>query len=140
MERRWPPGPQRLDGDDPVWDGLADLRKRIESRSWRTPSEQLDGLVRDRRVLEAALAGSSPLDAWHRIRFVIEQARAWSDAGGRFLRDYLDWTKRQTGLTGRVAEAVLDGDGLDADDGSTPTAPTAGRTVSWPTSRTRCGC
>ena len=111
------PRPARLDGDDPVWDGLADLRKRIESRSWRTPSEQLDGLVRDRRVLEAALAGPSPLDAWHRIRFVVEQARAWSDAGGRFLRDYLDWTKRQTGLTGRVAEALLDGDGLDDEDG-----------------------
>jgi ATP-dependent helicase/nuclease subunit A len=104
------PRPDRLDGDDPVWDGLADLRARIEGRSWRTPSEQLDGLVRDRRVLEAALAGPSPLDAWHRVRFVIEQARAWSDAGGRFLRDYLDWTRRQTGLTGRVAEAVLDAD------------------------------
>ena len=94
------PRPARLDGDDPVWDGLADLGARIEARSWRTPSEQLDGLVRDRRVLETALAGPSPLDAWHRVRFVIEQARAWSDAGGRFLRDYLDWTKRQTGLTG----------------------------------------
>ena len=47
-------------------------------------------------------------DAWHRVRFVIEQARAWSDAGGRFLRDYLDWTRRQTGLTGRVAEVALD--------------------------------
>ena len=111
------PRPARFEADDPVWDGLADLRQRIESRSWRTPSEQLDGLVRDRRVLETALAGPSPLDAWHRIRFVIEQARAWSDAGGRFLRDYLDWTKRQTGLTGRVAEALLDEDGLDDEDG-----------------------
>ena len=110
------PRPERLDGDDPVWDGLADLGARIEARSWRTPSEQLDGLVRDRRVLETALAGSSPLDAWHRVRFVIEQARAWSDAGGRFLRDYLDWTKRQTGLTGRVAEAVLDDESVAAHD------------------------
>jgi ATP-dependent helicase/nuclease subunit A len=58
------------------------------------------------------------LDAWHRVRFVIEQARAWSDAGGRFLRDYLDWTRRQTALTGRVAEVPLDGadDADDADD------------------------
>ena len=79
-----------------------------------TPSQQLDSLVRDRRVMEAALAAPSPLDAWHRVRFVLEQARAWTDAGGRFLRDYLDWTRRQTGLTGRVAEAVLDdGEGAD---------------------------
>jgi ATP-dependent exoDNAse (exonuclease V) beta subunit len=112
------PRPDRLDGDDPVWDALADLRERIEARPWRTPSEQLDSLVRDRRVLETALAGPSPLDAWHRVRFVVEQARAWSDAGGRFLRDYLDWTKRQTGLTGRVAEAVLDDeDGTASSEG-----------------------
>ena len=83
-------------------------------RAWLTPSQQLDSLVRDRRVLEAALAGPSPLDAWHRVRFVLEQARAWTEAGGRFLRDYLEWTRRQTGLTGRVAEAVLeDGEAVE---------------------------
>ena len=107
------PRPPRVVGEDPVWDAMADLDERITARSWRTPSQQLDALVRDRRVMELALAGPSPLDAWHRIRFVTEQARAWSDAGGRFLRDYLAWTKRQTGLTGRVAESVLE----DAQEG-----------------------
>jgi ATP-dependent exoDNAse (exonuclease V) beta subunit len=65
-------------------------------------------LVRERRVLETALASRGGLDAWHRVRFVIEQARAWSDSGGRFLRDYLEWTSRQTALTGRVAEVPVD--------------------------------
>ena len=106
-------------GEDAVWDAMADLEQRIGTRAWLTPSQQLDALVRDRRVLEAALAGPSPLDAWHRVRFVLEQARAWTEAGGRFLRDYLEWTRRQTGLTGRVAEAVLE-DGADGErsDGS----------------------
>ena len=115
---RWTPlapRPPRREGDDAVWDALADLDERIAARPWRTPSQHLDSLVRDRRVLEAALAGPSPLDAWHRVRFVIEHARAWTDAGGRFLRDYLGWTRRQTGLTGRVAEAVLE-DADEADD------------------------
>ena len=117
------PRPPRLVGEDPVWDALADLEERIAARSWQTPSQQLDSLVRDRRVMELALAGSSPFDAWHRVRFVTEQARAWSDAGGRFLRDYLAWTRRQTGLTGRVAEAVLEdsqGDDDLADDHRAP--------------------
>jgi ATP-dependent exoDNAse (exonuclease V) beta subunit len=108
---RWNPQarmPDRLDGDDPAWDAMADLRERIANRAWRTPSQHLESLVRDRRVLETALASVSAADSWHRVRFVIEQARAWSDAGGRFLRDYLDWTRRQTALTGRVAEVELD--------------------------------
>jgi ATP-dependent exoDNAse (exonuclease V) beta subunit len=119
------PRPDRLETEDAVWDAMADLEQRIGSRAWLTPSQQLDSLVRDRRVLEAALAGPSALDAWHRVRFVLEQARGWTEAGGRFLRDYLEWTRRQTGLTGRVAEAVLeDGeaaeerdDGADVGDG-----------------------
>ena len=90
-------------------------RAAHRGRAWLTPSQQLDSLVRDRRVLEAALAGPSPLDAWHRVRFVLEQARAWTEAGGRFLRDYLEWTRRQTGLTGRVAESVLE-DGEAAEE------------------------
>ena len=107
---------------------MADLEQRIAGRAWLTPSQQLDSLVRDRRVLEAALAGPSPLDAWHRVRFVLEQARAWTEAGGRFLRDYLEWTRRQTGLTGRVGRvrargrrgAVEDGAGGGDDRGSGP--------------------
>jgi ATP-dependent exoDNAse (exonuclease V) beta subunit len=102
------PLPQREDGHDVVWDAMADLRERIADRASRSPSEHLESLVRDRRVLETALASPGAFDAWHRVRFVIEQARAWSDAGGRFLRDYLDWTRRQKGLTGRVAEVALD--------------------------------
>ena len=40
-----------------------------------------------------------------------------AEAGGRFLRDYLEWTRRQTGLTGRVAESVLE-DGEAEEDGA----------------------
>ena len=57
------PRPERLEDDDAVWDAMADLEQRIGTRAWLTPSQQLDSLVRDRRVLEAALAGPSPLDA-----------------------------------------------------------------------------
>ncbi len=56
---------------------------------------------------ELALAHPTSRDVWRRLRFVIDQARAWSDAGGVGLRAYLDWVRRQ-GSEGRYQpEAVL---------------------------------
>ncbi len=100
--------------DDPVAAALASLRSLADVRHWVTPSELLGRLVGERRVLELALAGPGARDAWRRIRFVIDQARAWSDAGGVGLRNYLAWVRRQ-GEDGRyVAEAVLPETDIDA--------------------------
>ena len=44
---------------------------------------------------------------WRRLRFVIDQARAWSDATAGNLRQYLGWVDQQTAEGARVAEAVL---------------------------------
>jgi ATP-dependent exoDNAse (exonuclease V) beta subunit len=108
---RWNPFAPRPEppatGADPVGDALADLERRCQERALHTPSELLDRLVRDRRVLESSLAERGARDAWRRIRFVIDHARAWSEAGGVGLRAYLDWAHRQGGQTGRVPEVVL---------------------------------
>ena len=44
---------------------------------------------------------------WRRIRFVVDQARSWSEATGGNLRQYLSWVDLQLADGARVAEAIL---------------------------------
>jgi ATP-dependent helicase/nuclease subunit A len=79
-----------------------------------TPSEVLGTLVADRRMLEVAATGPRARDAWRRLRFVVDQARAWSEVEHGGLRAYLAWAQRQGEETSRVAEAVLPETDTDA--------------------------
>ena len=91
----------------PVALGLQHLQQLHEARLWSTPAELLDRLIRERGVLETAIAGGNPRDVWRRLRFVIDQARAWVDAGGVDLRAYLRWARLQGADNARVSETVL---------------------------------
>lgn len=99
--------PETVPDDDPVRAGLAYLRDLHDDCRWRSPSELLDRISRDRRALELGFAEWRPRDVWRRLRFVIDQARGWSEATGGTLRQYLHWVGQQTGEGARVAEAVL---------------------------------
>lgn len=99
--------PDTVPADDPVAAGLAVLRRWHDERAWTSPSALLDRIVRDRRALELAFAEGRPRDVWRRLRFVIDQARAWTDATGGDLRGYLGWIGHQTEEGARVAEAIL---------------------------------
>ena len=74
--------PDTVPPDDPVRVGLAYLRSLYEQRTWSAPSELLGSIARDRRALELGFAEGRPRDVWRRLRFVIDQARAWSEATG----------------------------------------------------------
>jgi len=87
--------------------GLAYLLELHRSRHWQGPAELLDRIARDRRALELGFADGRPRDVWRRVRFVIDQARAWSDATGGSLRSYIHWVDQQTVEGSRVAESVL---------------------------------
>ncbi|MGQ0832211.1 MAG: UvrD-helicase domain-containing protein, partial [Microthrixaceae bacterium] len=91
----------------PVDAGLAFLRELHEARHWLSPAELLDRIARDRRALELGFADGRPRDVWRRLRFVVDQARAWSEAAGGSLRSYLRWVDQQTIEGARVTEAVL---------------------------------
>jgi ATP-dependent helicase/nuclease subunit A len=101
------PEPDDLPPDHVVAQGLAYLRELHGARLWRTPSELIDRVVRDRRVLELGEAEGRARDLWRRVRFVVDQARAWSETTDGTLRQYLAWVRQQTGDGARVAEAVL---------------------------------
>ena len=100
------PVPDGTEGH-PVADGLRHLQTLHEARLWSTPAELLDRLIRERGVLEIATATSAPRDVWRRLRFVVDQARAWVDAGGADLRAYLEWARLQGADSARVSETVL---------------------------------
>jgi ATP-dependent helicase/nuclease subunit A len=99
--------PETVPPDDPVLAGLGYLRSLHDQRHWLAPAEVLDRIARDRRVLELGFADGRPRDVWRRVRFVIDQARAWSDATGGSLRGYLHWVAQQTTEGARVEEAIL---------------------------------
>lgn len=91
----------------PVGDALVHLGELHQASRWSTPAELLDRLIRDRGVMESAVVGGRPRDVWRRLRFVVDQARAWADAGGTQLRSYLRWAALQGADHARVSETVL---------------------------------
>ena len=97
----------------PVAEAIAHVRSLAERVGWATPADLIAAVVEERRVLDVALDRPDGRDAWGRVRFVIEQARAWSDAGGHGLRRYLAWAHLQA-VEGRVSETILPEHDTDA--------------------------
>ena len=77
--------------DHPVGEALQHLGSLARRASRISPADLLAALVDERRTLDVALDSPDARDVWRRIRYVIDQARAWSDAGGHGLRRYLAW-------------------------------------------------
>jgi ATP-dependent exoDNAse (exonuclease V) beta subunit len=103
--RRVPP--ETLPPDHPVSDGIRFLRSLYDERLWSAPSELLERLVRERGVVEVAALGGRFRDVSRRLRFLIDQARAFADTESGALRDYLAWAQLQGTDGARVVEAVL---------------------------------
>jgi ATP-dependent exoDNAse (exonuclease V) beta subunit len=99
--------PETVPADDPVGAALRWFADVHAERHWRSPSQLLDRIATDRRALELGFAEGRPRDVWRRIRWVVDQARAWSETTGGGLRDYLHWVAQQTAEGARVVEAVL---------------------------------
>jgi ATP-dependent helicase/nuclease subunit A len=101
------PIPDTVPAEHPVRAAVTYLRGLHNDRTWLAPSEVLARLVDDQRMLEVAVEGPRARDVWRRLRFVVDQARAWSEAEHGGLRGYLGWAARQGDEAARVAEAVL---------------------------------
>ncbi|MGQ0519783.1 MAG: UvrD-helicase domain-containing protein [Actinomycetota bacterium] len=101
------PFPEGAPADHVVARGLAWLGELHRERLWLSPSQVLERIVRERRLMELAFVHHRPRDLWRRLRFVVDQSRAWEEAGGATLRDYLRWVKLQSATGSRVVETVL---------------------------------
>jgi hypothetical protein len=64
--------------DHPVGRAVDYLRRLHYTARWMTPSEVLGTLIAERRMLEVAVRRPRTRDQWRRLRFVVDQARAWS--------------------------------------------------------------
>jgi ATP-dependent exoDNAse (exonuclease V) beta subunit len=98
----------------PVGQAIDYLRRLHYRARWLTPSEVLTALVTDRRMLEVAADRPRSRDQWRRLRFVVDQARAWSEVEHGGLRAYLLWAAKQGEESSRVAEAILPETDVDA--------------------------
>ncbi|MFO7590988.1 MAG: UvrD-helicase domain-containing protein, partial [Acidimicrobiia bacterium] len=99
--------PESLPSDHAVVRALVDLRVLHEQRWWEGPSEIVERVVRERRLLELAVERARPRDHWRRIRFVADAARAYADAGGSSLRGFVTWARSQADEDARAVEVVV---------------------------------
>jgi ATP-dependent helicase/nuclease subunit A len=106
---RWSLSARRPDpiDDDPVGDAFGSLDALSALRATATPAQLLERIAEERRVFELALATPDARDTWRRVRYLIEQARAWSEAGGAGLRGFVAWATRQATEGRYVADVVL---------------------------------
>jgi ATP-dependent helicase/nuclease subunit A len=94
-------------GSGPAGAALEQLAAWSRARSRLAPAELLDLVLEQRRVLEVAVDSPRYREVWRRLRFVVDQARAWSEAERGSLREYLAWAARQADDSVRVTETVL---------------------------------
>lgn len=100
--------------NSPVAEAFAYLREVSFDLGNFNPGGLLARLARERRVFEVSMDSPRHRDVWRRLRFVIDQARAWYAEDGGSLRDYLDWAETQADDNARVAETVLPEIGVNA--------------------------
>jgi ATP-dependent exoDNAse (exonuclease V) beta subunit len=101
------PGAEGLPLDHPVLAALAALHAWWERRWWLSVGELVDEVVRDRRLLELAFGHRRRRETWQRLRFVVDQARAWVEAGGATLRGFVRWADRQADEHAALVESVV---------------------------------
>ena len=102
--RRTPP--PALGEDHPVVRAVAHLRSLWEVRWWHEPSALLERLLRERQVHALAFSHRRPREVWRRLRFLVDQARAFEEAGGGGLRPFLAWAELQRIEGSRVHEPL----------------------------------
>jgi ATP-dependent helicase/nuclease subunit A len=92
---------------DPVRSGLAYLASLRRDQRSSPAVELLERIVAERRLMELAMLERRPRDSWRRLRFVVDQARAFEESTHGSLRDYLDFVRHQAAEEARSAEVVL---------------------------------
>lgn len=93
--------------DHPVSQALAHLHTLWVERWWSPPSTLLNRLLVERQAMLLAFGDQRYAEVWRRLRFLVDQARAFEESGGVSLRDFLEWTELQGADGARVHEPLL---------------------------------
>ena len=101
------PPPPGIGAQHPVVVACAHLNTLWEQRWWTTPSGLLDRVIRDRHAFLLGFGDRRPAEVWGRLRFLLDQARAFEEAEGGDLRAFLGWAELQRSESARVHEPVL---------------------------------
>ena len=101
----------RRPSDGPVANGMSALLEYHQGRLWSSTAMLIERVIRERRLIEAAMGRPRPRGLWRRYQFLVDQARAFVQAGGGPLRAFLTWADRQISEGTRVTEVpVPEGD------------------------------
>ncbi len=100
--------PDEADPEGRIADALSYLLERHRERWWLEPSALLAAILRDRKAFALGFHDHRPRDTWRRLRFVHDQARAFSEAGGGDLRSFLAWAALQGADGAKVHEPLLE--------------------------------
>jgi ATP-dependent helicase/nuclease subunit A len=79
----------------PVAEAMTALNRYHRLRWWLPVNALLDRILRERRAVELTSVHRRPRDHWRRVRFVVDQARAFLDSGGAGLTGFLRWANEQ---------------------------------------------
>jgi ATP-dependent exoDNAse (exonuclease V) beta subunit len=95
-----------------VGDALRVLDQFGRRKHERTPAELIAELYDGWRGVAAALSEGQQIarETWRRVRYVIDEARAWSDATGGTLAEYLAWVDRRIDDVDRVELSTDEGE------------------------------
>ncbi|MDE0613190.1 MAG: UvrD-helicase domain-containing protein [bacterium] len=97
-----------LPEDDPVGQAMAWLASLHAEVRWLNPSQVIERIVRERRLLESSCFGRQrPRDVWRSLNLVIDQARQFEETGGRGLREFVAWVNRKIDERTRETDVIL---------------------------------
>jgi ATP-dependent helicase/nuclease subunit A len=80
-------------GVEPVLRALGVLAALHERSRWLEPSALVLSVIEELHFFELALVHPRPRDHWHRLRWVLDQSRAFDESLGGTLGDFLHWVE-----------------------------------------------
>jgi len=105
--------PQGLE-TSPVSTAMGELGDLRAMRHTLGPVGVLLRALTDRRILQIAGSSRRARESWRRLRYVLEQARAFVEAGGGGLTEFADWVDEQVTGNLRAIESTVPEDGEDS--------------------------
>ena len=103
-------GPRLEERQGPTAEGLRALAAYHRERHATSLAALIERFVAERGLIETGILDQGDRNSFRRMRFVIEQARAFEAGGPESLRAFVHWMEHRAG------QAILDNEGAGVDD------------------------